>query len=164
MGYRKGEGGGESASGGTNLISIILGAITIVLALIGLGIAMDTIAPLLTGGGSAVNWTRYPGGESMLKLFPLIMLVGLVIFGGIMIWLGTKGKAMTIKDTIFTVIVVVVAVIMLPIVVSACDTAYTNANVASFTGLTSFLGLIPLIYTVGLMFVSGLLGRRVLGA
>jgi hypothetical protein len=164
MGYRKGAGGGESAGGGgTNLVTIILGAITIVLALIGLGIAMDTIAPYLTGGGSALNWTRYPGGEPMLKLFPLIMLVGLVIFGGIMVWLGTKGKALTIKDTVFTVIVVVVAVIMLPIVMDAADTAYENANAASFTGLTQFLGLVPLIYTVGLMFVSGLLGKRVLG-
>jgi hypothetical protein len=164
MGYRKGAGGGEGAGGGgTNLVTIILGAITIVLALIGLGIAMDTIAPYLTGGGSALNWTRYPGGEPMLKLFPLIMLVGLVIFGGIMVWLGTKGKALTIKDTVFTVIVVVVAVIMLPIVMDAADTAYENANAASFTGLTQFLGLVPLIYTVGLMFVSGLLGKRVLG-
>jgi hypothetical protein len=164
MGYRKGEGSGEgSGSGGANLVSIILGAITIVLALIGLGIAMDTIAPYLTGGGSALNWTRYPGGEPMLKLFPLIMLVGLVIFGGVMVWLGTKGKAMTIKDTVFTVIVVVVAVIMLPIVMDAADTAYDNTNAASFTGLTQFLGLVPLIYTVGLMFVSGLLGKRVLG-
>ena len=164
MGYRKGAGGGEGASGGgTNLVTIILGAITIVLALIGLGIAMDTIAPYLTGGGSALNWTRYPGGEPMLKLFPLIMLVGLVIFGGIMVWLGTKGKALTIKDTVFTVIVVVVAVIMLPIVMDAADTAYENANAASFTGLTQFLGLVPLIYTVALMFISGLLGRRVLG-
>jgi len=164
MGYRKGEGSGEgSGSGGANLVSIILGAITIVLALIGLGIAMDTIAPYLTGGGSALNWTRYPGGEPMLKLFPLIMLVGLVIFGGVMVWLGTKGKAMTIKDTVFTVIVVVVAVIMLPIVMDAADTAYDNTNAASFTGLTQFLGLVPLIYTVGLMFVSGLLGRKVLG-
>jgi hypothetical protein len=162
MGYRKGKGGGEGSTGGTNLVSIILGAITIVLALIGLGIAMDTIAPLLTGGGQALNWTRYPGGEPMLKLFPLIMLVGLVIFGGIMVWLGTRGKAITVKDTIFTVIVVVVAVIMLPIVMSACDTAYDNANASVFTGLQSFLGLVPLIYTVGLMFVSGLLGRRVL--
>ena len=165
MGYRKGEGGGEGiGGGGANLISIILGAITIVLALIGLGIAMDTIAPYLTGGASALNWTRYPGGEPMLKLFPLIMLVGLVIFGGIMVWLGTKGKAMTIKDTVFTVIVVVVAVIMLPIVMDAADTAYDNANASSFTGLTNFLGLVPLIYTVGLMFVSGLLGKRVLQA
>ena len=124
---------------------------------------MDTIAPYLTGGASAMNWTRYPGGEPMLKLFPLIMLVGLVLFGGVMVWLGTKGKSLTIKDTIFTVIVVVVAVIMLPIVMDACDTAYDNTNAASFTGLTQFLGLVPLIYTVGLMFISGLLGKRVLG-
>lgn len=164
MGYRKGKGGGEGGGGGgTNLVTIILGAITIVLALIGLGIAMDTIAPYLTGGASALNWTRYPGGEPMLKLFPLIMLVGLVIFGGIMVWLGTRGKALTIKDTVFTVIVVVVAVIMLPIVMDAADTAYENTNASDFTGLTQFLGLVPLIYTVGLMFISGLLGKRVLG-
>jgi len=159
----KGKGGGESGGAGTtNITSIILGAITIVLSLIGLGIAMDTIAPYLTGGGSALNWTRYPGGEPMLKLFPLIMLVGLVIFGGLMVWMGTKGKTFTIKETVLTVIVVVVAVIMLPIVMDACDTAYDNANVASFTGLTSFLGLVPLIYTVALMFISGLLGKRLL--
>jgi len=158
----KGSGGGGGA-GGANLQSIILGAITIVLALIGLGIAMDTIAPYLTGGASALNWTRYPGGEPMLKLFPLIMLVGLVIFGGVMVWMGTKGKSLTIKDTVVTVIVVVVAVIMLPIVMDAADTAYDNVNASSFTGLTQFLGLVPLIYTVALMFISGLLGKRVLG-
>lgn len=159
----KGKGGG--GGGGTttaNMSSIILGAITIVLALIGLGIAMDTIAPYLTGGASALNWTRYPGGEPMLKLFPLIMLVGLVIFGGVMVWMGTKGKAFTIKETVVTVIVVVVAVIMLPIVMDAADTAYDNANAASFTGLQQFLGLVPLIYTVALMFISGLLGKRLL--
>jgi len=158
----KGGGGGEGSAGTTNITSIILGAITIVLALIGLGIAMDTIAPYLTGGASALNWTRYPGGEPMLKLFPLIMLVGLVIFGGVMVWMGTKGKQFTIKETVLTVIVVVVAVIMLPIVMDACDTAYDNTNAATFTGLTSFLGLVPLIYTVGLMFISGLLGRKLL--
>lgn len=155
-----GEGGGGSST--ANLTSIILGAITIVLALIGLGIAMDTIAPYLTGGLSALNWTRYPGGEPMLKLFPLIMLVGLVIFGGMMVWMGTKGKAFTIKETVVTVIVVVVAVIMLPIVMDACDTAYDNANAASFTGLQQFLGLVPLIYTVALMVISGLLGTKML--
>ena len=157
----KGGGGGESA-GTTNITSIILGAITIVLALIGLGIAMDTIAPYLTGGASALNWTRYPGGEPMLKLFPLIMLVGLVIFGGLMVWMGTKGKTFTVKDTVLVVITVVIAVIMLPIVMDACDTAYDNTNAATFTGLTSVLGLMPLIYTVALMFVSGLLGKRLL--
>lgn len=158
----KGGGGGSSSAGTANLTSIILGAITIVLALIGLGIAMDTIAPYLTGGTSALNWTRYPGGEPMLKLFPLIMLVGLVIFGGMMVWMGTKGRSFTIKETVITVIVVVVAVIMLPIVMDACDTAYDNANAASFTGLQQFLGLVPLIYTVALMFISGLLGTKIL--
>jgi len=162
MGTRKGgsTGGLGVASGGTNLQSIILGAITIVLALIGLGIAIDTIAPYLTGGTSALNWTRYPGGESMLKLFPLIMMIGLIIFGALLVWLGTQGKALGIKATIFTVIVVVVAVILLPIVMDACDTVYDNANTSSFTGLTSFLGLIPLLYTVGLMAISGLLGFK----
>jgi hypothetical protein len=164
MGYRKGKGGGGAGGGGsTNITTIIMGAITIVLALIGLGIAMDTIAPYLTGGASALNWTRYPGGEPMLQLFPLIMLVGLVLFGGILVWMGTKGKSITIKETVLTVIVVVVAVIMLPIVMDAADTAYDNTNASSFTGLQQVLGIVPLIYTVGLMVISGLLGKRVLG-
>ena len=154
-------GGIGTVSSGANLQTIILGAITIVLALIGLGIAIDTIAPLLTGAGeTALNWTRYPGGEAMLKLFPLIMMIGLVIFGALLVWLGTQGKAMTIKSTIFTVIVVIVAVILLPIIMDACDTVYDNANTGSFTGLKSFLGLVPLLYTVGLMAITGLLGFK----
>lgn len=162
MGYRKssGGGGGMGTASGANLQTIILGAVTIVLALIGLGIAIDTIAPYLTGGASALNWTRYPGGESMLKLFPLIMMIGLIVFGSLLVWLGTKGKSLGIRSTILTVIVVIVAVILLPIVMDACDTVYDNANTSSFTGLTSFLGLIPLLYTVGLMAISGLLGFR----
>ena len=160
MGVRK-SGGGEGFGGGSaNLQTIILGAITIVLAIIMLGIAVDTISPYLTGGASAINWTRYPGGEPMLKLFPLVMLVGLVIFGGVLVWLGTRGKAMGIKGTILSTIAVVVAVIMLPIVVDAVDTLMDNANLTNYTGLSSFLGLVPLLYTVGIMAITGLLGFR----
>ena len=162
---KKSSGGGGGGGGTANLTTIILGAVTIVLALIGLGIAIDTIAPYLTGGASALNWTRYPGGESMLKLFPLIMMIGTIVFGALLVWLGTQGKAMSIGTTVLTVIVVIVAVILLPIVMDAADTVYDNANTASFTGLTSFLGLIPLLYTVGLMAISGLLGfRKIKGA
>lgn len=157
---RRGSGGGGGGSSSVNLQTVILGAITIVLSLIMLGIAIDTISPYLTGGASALNWTRYPGGEPMLQLFPLIMLIGLVVFGGLLIWLGTKGKAMGIKGTIMTTIVVVVAVILLPIVMDAADTLYDNANISNYTGLQSFLGLIPLLYTVGLMAISGLLGFK----
>jgi hypothetical protein len=161
VGYRKGSSGDGGGGGSSaNLQTVILGAITIVLSLIMLGIAIDTISPYLTGGASALNWTRYPGGEPMLKLFPLVMMIGLIVFGGLLVWLGTKGRAMSIKGTIMTVIVVVVAVIMLPIVMDAADTLYDNANISSYTGLTSFLGLIPLLYTVGLMAISGLLGFR----
>lgn len=152
--------GGFGTAGGANLTGIILGAVTIVVALIGLGIAINTIAPYLTGGASALNWTRYPGGEPMLKLFPLVMMIGLIIFGSLTVWLGVKGRQMGVKDTIFTVIVVVVAVILLPIVMDSADTVYDNANIDNFTGLTSFLGLLPLLYTVGLMAISGLLGFR----
>lgn len=163
MGLRKRRdsgGGGAVGSSSVNLQTVILGAITIVLSLIMLGIAIDTISPYLTGGASALNWTRYPGGEPMLQLFPLIMLIGLVVFGGLLIWLGTKGKAMGVKGTIMTTIVVVVAVILLPIVMDAADTVYDNANIANYTGLQSFLGLIPLLYIVGLMAISGLLGFK----
>lgn len=160
FGKKKGGGGGGGSGTGANLQTIILGAVTIILALIGLGIAIDTIAPYLTGGASALNWTRYPGGESMLKLFPLIMMIGTIVFGSLLVWLGTKGQAMGVTGTILMVIVVIVAVVILPIVMDAADTVYDNANVSSFTGLTSFLGLIPLLYTVGLMSIAGLLGFR----
>ena len=161
-GLRKGGGGGGGGGSGTsvNLQTVILGAITIVLALIMLGIAIDTISPYLTGGGSALNWTRYPGGEPMLKLFPLIMMIALVVFGCLLVWLGTKGQAMGIRGTIMTTIVVVVAVILLPIVIDSADTLYDNANIDSYTGLKSFLGLIPLLYTVGLMAISGMLAFK----
>lgn len=160
MPFRKrgGGGGGGTGTSGANLTTIILGAVTIILALIMLGIAIDTISPYLTGGASALNWTRYPGGEPMLQLFPLIMMIGLVVFGSLLVWLGTKGRAMGIRGTIMTTIVIVVAVILLPIVMDAADTLYDNENIGDYTGLTSFLGLIPLLYTVGLMAISGLLG------
>lgn len=159
MALRKSK-GGLGGGGTTNIRTVILGAIAIVLALIMLGIAMDTVSPLLTGGASAVNWTNYPGGEAMLKLFPLIMTIGLIIFGGVLVWLGTTGKAMSIKDTIMVTLVVVVAVIMLPIIVDSADTLMERVDITTYTGLKSFLGLLPLLYTVGLMAISGLLGFK----
>lgn len=163
MRKRKSKGGDFGGGGGgsaTNLQTVILGAVTIVLSLIMLGIAIDTISPLLTGGASALNWSRYPGGEAMLQLFPLVMMIGLIVFGGLLVWLGTKGRSMGIKSTILVTIVVVVAVILLPIVMDAADNLYDNANIDNYTGLTSFLGLIPLLYTVGLMAISGFLGFK----
>jgi 1,4-dihydroxy-2-naphthoate octaprenyltransferase len=161
MAFRKRRsGGGGGAAGASNVRTIILGVIVIVIGLIMLGIAMDVVSPLLTGGTNAVNWTRYPGGEQMLKLFPLLMMISLVLFGGVMVCIGYGGQAMDVRGSIMTTITVIVAVIMLPLVVSATNTAYTNAGIDSYTGLKSFLGLVPLLYVVGLLFVTGMVGFR----
>ena len=161
MAFRKrAKGGGGGFGGGANIRTIILGVIAIVIGLIMLGIAMDTVSPLLTGGASAVNWTNYPGGEAMLKLFPLLMMISLVLFGGVLVWIGYAGQSMDVRSTILMTIVVIVAVIMLPLVISTTDTLLARADLSSYTGLSSFLGLVPLLYVIGIMFVTGMVGFR----
>ena len=152
--------GRSEGSGGANLKTIILGVIAIVVGLIMLGIAMDTVSPLLTGGASAVNWSNYPGGESILTLFPLLMMISLVLFGGVLIWIGYKGQQMDVKSTILTTVVVIVAVILLPLVITQTDTLLNRADISSYTGLSSFLGLVPLLYVLGITFITGMVGFR----
>lgn len=160
MGTRK-EGSSEGfAGGGANLKTIILGVIAIVVGLIMLGIAMDTVSPLLTGGTHAVNWTRYPGGESIITLFPLLMMISLVLFGGVLIWIGYKGNPMDVKSTILTTVVVIVAIILLPLVITQCDSLFNRVDIGKYTGLGSFLGLIPLLYMLGITFITGMVGFR----
>lgn len=157
---RKSSGEGGGVGSGANLKTIILGVIAIVVGLIMLGIAMDTVSPLLTGGASAVNWTRYPGGESILTLFPLLMMISLVLFGGVLIWIGYKGNQMDVKSTILTTVVVVVAVILLPLTITQTDALLARTDISSYTGLASFLGLIPLLYVLGITFITGMVGFR----
>ena len=161
MGFRKKVlGGGGGGGGAADIRTIILGVISIVIGLIMLGIAMDTVSPLLTGGANAANWTRYPGGEAMLTIFPLLMMISLVLFGGVLVWIGYGGQRMDVRSTILVTIVVIVAVIMLPLVMSSVDTLLDRADIGTYTGLSSFLGLIPLLYVIGIMFVTGMVGFR----
>ena len=157
---KKKSGGGGGGGGAANLKTIILGVIAIVVGLIMLGIAMDTVSPMLTGGASAVNWTKYPGGESIIKLFPLLMMISLVLFGGVLIWIGYKGSQMDVKSTILTTVVVIVAVILLPLVITQTDALLARADLSSYTGLSSFLGLVPLLYVLGITFITGMVGFR----
>jgi len=153
MGFRKGGGGGGGGvGGGANIRTIILGVITIVIGLIMLGIAVDVIDPLLDGQLAA-----YPGAEAMLGLFPLLMLIALVLFGGILIWIGYGGGAMGIRGTIMTTIVVVVAIILLPVVVETLIGLEESA-IEEFAGLEAFLGLIPMLYVIGVLFITGMMG------
>ena len=159
---KESKGSSESGfgGGGANLKTIILGVISIVVGLIMLGIAMDTVSPLLTGGASAVNWTLYPGGESIITLFPLLMMISLVLFGGVLIWIGYKGTQMDVKSTILTTVVVIVAVILLPLVITQTDTLLGRSDIGSYTGLGAFLGLVPLLYVLGITFITGMVGFK----
>jgi len=153
----------KSSGGGTgrnvNVQTIVLGVIAIVIGLIMLGIAMDTVDTLI-GEGSTINWTAYPGGEPMLELFPLLMMISLVLYGGVLIWLGYSGKSMNVRQTIMLTIVIVVAIILLPLVITQTDTLLARSDIDNYTGLSSFLGLVPLLYVVGILAVSGVLGWR----
>lgn len=153
-------GGGGGGAGAADIRTIILGVISIVIGLIMLGIAMDTVSPLLTGGASAANWSRYPGGEAMLTIFPLLMMISLVLFGGVLVWVGYGGQKMDVRSTILVTIVVIVAVIMLPLVMSSVDALLDRSDIGTYTGLSAFLGLIPLLYVIGIMFVTGMVGFR----
>lgn len=153
---RKGLGSGGS---GVNIQSIVLGVIVIVMGLIMLGIGMDTVDTLI-GANSTVDWTNYSGGEAMLEIFPLLMMISLVLFGGVLIWVGYGGSHMSIRDTIMVTIVVVVAVILLPLVIDNTDALLARSDIGNYTGLESFLGLIPLLYIVGIMTVTGLLAFK----
>ena len=165
MGFRRrgGGGGGAGASGGFNIQTVILGVVTIVIALIMLGIGMDIIDPMVgscTTDPDWVNWTNYAGGQAMLQLFPLLMMISLVLFGGILIWIGWSGQSMTVRETILVTIVVVVAIILLPIVIDQTDTLLARSDIANYTGLDSFLGLVPLLYIIGALALTGILGFR----
>lgn len=152
---RKGLGGGT----GVNIQTVVLGVIVIVMGLIMLGIGMDTVDTLI-GVNSTVDWTNYAGGEAMLEIFPLLMMISLILFGGVLIWIGYGGSAMSIRDTIMVTIVVVVAVILLPLVIDNTDTLLARSDIDNYTGLSSFLGLVPLLYIVGIMTVTGLLAFK----
>ena len=152
---RKNIGGGS----GVNIQSVVLGVIVIVMGLIMLGIGMDTVDTLI-GSNSTIVWTNYAGGEAMLEIFPLLMMISLILFGGVLIWVGYGGGQMSIRDTIMVTIVVVVAIILLPLVMANTDALLARSDIDNYTGLSSFLGLIPLLYIVGIMTVTGLLGFK----
>jgi hypothetical protein len=169
MGLRKGKGGGGGGGGGgANIRTIIIGVIAIVIAIIMLGIAtgiVDTLLVSYTALGAGANatgmtWADFPGASPMLQLFPLLMLIALVLFGGVLVWIGYSGQAMDAKGTIMTTIVVVVAVIMMPLVIDTVAGQLGASYTTTFTGLDQFLSLVPLLYVIGSLAITGMLGFR----
>ena len=169
MSLRKGRGGGSGGGGsGANVRTIILGVIAVVIGLIMLGIATgivdDVIVSYDTGGAGAVatnlTWADFPGAQPMLQLFPLLMLIALVLFGGVLVWIGYAGQSMDAKSVIMTTIVVVVAVILLPLVIDTVADQLSASYTTTFTGFDQFLSLVPLLYVIASLSITGILGFR----
>jgi|TARA_Y100000310_G_scaffold34971_2_gene33110 uncharacterized alpha/beta hydrolase family protein len=60
-----------------------------------------------------------------------------------------------IMGVIFSVIVVVVGLVMLPLILTQTNTASTNEYISSFPGTDSIVELIPLLYSVGVLGLAG---------
>jgi len=60
-----------------------------------------------------------------------------------------------IMGVIFSVIIVIVGLVLLPIVLDSTNTARSNAYIANFPGTQAIIDLIPLLYAVGVLGLAG---------
>lgn len=151
---RKSSGGG-GGSGVSNLKGIISGCISIVVACIMIALAMTTISDML--GDACITWSDYPGAESLWAMVPMMMGIGLIVFGVLLGWMGYKGQEVNIKTAISAPLVAIVMVIFAPIVIDFVDSITNHTDAADFTGLDVFQ-FVPMLYAVGVIMLPGVLG------
>ena len=60
-----------------------------------------------------------------------------------------------IMGVIFSVIIVIVGLVMMPLVLDQTQTARSNAYIANFPGTQAIIDLIPLLYSVGVLGLAG---------
>jgi len=60
-----------------------------------------------------------------------------------------------IMGVIFSVIIVIIGLVLLPIVLDSTQTARSNANIGNFPGTQAIIDLIPLLYAVGVLGLAG---------
>ncbi len=60
-----------------------------------------------------------------------------------------------IMGVIFSVIVVIVGLVMLPLILNQTQTARANVNIDNFPGTQAIIDLIPLLYSVGVLGLAG---------
>jgi len=66
----------------------IVGIVMIAVALVVFPIILESSDTIL----SHTSLSTYTGLEAMVKVFPLVAFVGLLIGGGLSLWKGVKGK------------------------------------------------------------------------
>jgi hypothetical protein len=158
-------GGGGAAEGTTGMglgsvKVVVMGVVLMLVGIVMLGVVIDTLGPMVEVG-TTIPWDDYPGTEPLIRLFPLLMTISTIILGALFAWMGaTGGKGFSMKSMLAITIVTVLGVIFLPTLMDFIGTTLGDPYTAEFTGLGQFLSLIPLLYTVGLMSISGVLGYR----
>lgn len=67
-----------------------------------------------------------------------------------------SGSGMTnrVKGILFSVILIVIALILMPLVVSSTADVLAITGISSFAGVEAITGLIPLLVTVGIIIVA----------
>lgn len=59
-----------------------------------------------------------------------------------------------VKGILFSVILIVIALLMLPIVISSVQDVLAITGVSTFNGVEAIVGLIPLLVVVGIIIVA----------
>ncbi|MDD5094057.1 MAG: hypothetical protein PHV74_06740 [Dehalococcoidia bacterium] len=143
---------GGSAKGMTQ--AIVMMAVTTMITLIMVGLVASQMDTLLTD--NTITWSNFPGAESMLGLFPLMMLLSILIMGILLSYLTYTGrtKMTSIGAVIASSIGAVIISVFMPTIVDLSDTlrGYT------FPGFSSIASMVPMFVVLGAMGAIGLLG------
>ena len=155
---RGGSSGGSVSVGGGGMKTLqgaMMGAVTICIGLIMIALAMTTISDMLDD--NTITWASYPGATQIYTILPMLMGVGIILFGGVLALMGMGGKPINIREAILTPIVAIVMVILAPIMMDFLDSVVNHADKADYTGLNIFT-LVPMLWAVIIIFLPGVLG------
>lgn len=134
---------------GRNISTIVKGIVLICIAFI--------LFPLIFTGADgilAANTTNLTGVSTFTPIIPLLALITLLFEGGLFIWGGMKGKTMSVKAIIAPIVVLAIALLLFPIIITQTNTLWTTAG-TTYTGFRSFIAIIPMLVLVGLSLWGG---------
>jgi hypothetical protein len=158
VGARKGSTGGSALSSGGgvgNLKGIMIGVLAMIIGLIMIALAMTTIGDMLDD--NTIVWADYPGATALWGMVPMMMGIGIILFGVLLGWIGYGGGQVNVKTAVAAPLTAIVMVLMAPIVIDFLDSIIHHADGSKFQGLQIF-SMVPMLYAIGVVFLPGVLG------
>lgn len=145
----------SSGGGAANLRTMLVGVLAMVIGLIMISLAMTTIGDMLDDG--SITWSDYPGAEDVWGMVPMMMGIGIIVFGVLLSWMGYGGRQIGIKTAIMAPLVAIVMVIFAPVVMTFIEDITGHSDVGDFTGIDIFQ-MIPMLYAISIILLPGVLG------